>query len=304
MSRPAGAPPSAGLAALRAAVAETRTEQQSRGARAARSGGAGGRARAVSPSRRGPATAASPVPRRDGVAAASGAGEALVPEPRAASAAAPVAATPPAAGGPGPTGSAARDAPPPPQGDSASALLLVQRAQAGDAEAFGELYDRYVDVVFRYVCYRVGSRQLAEDLTSETFLRALRRIGTFTWQGRDVGAWFVTIARNLIADHYKSSRYKLELTTDDVALAGDTGGRLVEASPEGAVLESMQNAVLLEAVRRLGPEQQECIALRFLQGLSVAETAAVMGKNDGAIKALQYRAVRALGRLLPEGIEL
>jgi len=181
----------------------------------------------------------------------------------------------------------------------------VERAQAGDAEAFGELYDRYVDVVFRYVSYRVGSRQLAEDLTSETFLRALRRIGSFTWQGRDVGAWFVTIARNLVADHYKSSRYKLELTTDDVQVAsGGAADRMVEESPEHAVLEQMQNKVLLEAVKQLGSEQQECIALRFLQGLSVAETAAVMGKNEGAVKALQYRAVRALGRLLPAGVEL
>ncbi len=105
---------------------------------------------------------------------------------------------------------------PAPEGDTAVAFALVQRAQAGDADAFGELYDRYVDLVYRYVYYRVASQQLAEDLTSETFLRALRRIGSFTWQGRDVGAWFVTIARNLIADHYKSGRYRLELTTDDV----------------------------------------------------------------------------------------
>ncbi len=70
------------------------------------------------------------------------------------------------------------------------------------------------------------------------------------------------------------------------------------------MLESMQNKVLLEAVRKLNPEQQECIALRFLQGLSVAETAKVMGKNDGAIKALQYRAVRSLGRLLPPGVDV
>ena len=190
----------------------------------------------------------------------------------------------------------------PAAGDAAVALALVQRAQEGDPEAFGELYDRYVDTVFRFISYRVGSRQLAEDLTSETFLRALRRIGSFTWQGRDVGAWFVTIARNLVADHYKSSRYRLEMTTDDVT---ESGARLDPAgSPEGAVLDSMTNRVLLEAVRQLNPEQQECIALRFLQGLSVAETAKVMGKNDGAIKALQYRAVRSLGRLLPEGVDL
>jgi RNA polymerase sigma-70 factor (ECF subfamily) len=188
------------------------------------------------------------------------------------------------------------------EGDAAAALGLVQRAQSGDADAFGELYDLYVDAVFRYISYRVGSRQLAEDLTSETFLRALRRIGSFTWQGRDVGAWFVTIARNLVADHYKSSRYRLEITTDDVT---ESGARLDSAdSPEGAVIESMTNRVLLEAVRQLNAEQQECIALRFLQGLSVAETAKAMGKNDGAIKALQYRAVRSLGRLLPEGVDI
>jgi RNA polymerase sigma-70 factor (ECF subfamily) len=66
----------------------------------------------------------------------------------------------------------------------------------------------------------------------------------------------------------------------------------------------MQNKILLEAVKQLNAEQQECIVLRFLQGLSVAETAQAMGKNDGAIKALQYRAIRSLGRLLPEGVEL
>ena len=189
----------------------------------------------------------------------------------------------------------------PPEGDTAITHALVERAQAGDAEAFGELYDRYVDLVYRYVYYRVGSSQVAEDLTSETFLRALRRISSFTWQGRDVGAWFVTIARNLIADHYKSGRYRLEMTTDDIV---ETGAKLVSDGPEGAVLASMQNKVLLEAVKKLGPEQQECVVLRFLQGLSVAETAQAMGKNEGAIKALQYRAIRSLGRLLPEGVEL
>jgi len=188
-----------------------------------------------------------------------------------------------------------------PEGETAIAIGLVQRAQTGDAEAFGELYDKYVDQVYRYIVYRVASAQLAEDLTSETFLRALRRISSFTWQGRDVGAWFVTIARNLIADHYKSGRYRLELTTEDVS---QSSAAPVQAGPENEVLEAMQNKVLLGAVKLLGAEQQECIVLRFLQGLSVSETAQVMGKNDGAIKALQYRAIRTLGRLLPEGVEL
>jgi RNA polymerase sigma-70 factor (ECF subfamily) len=178
--------------------------------------------------------------------------------------------------------------------DSRRMMDLVERAQSGEAEAFGSLYDQYSDTVYRYIYYRVGGRATAEDLTSETFLRALRRIGTFTWQGRDFGAWLVTIARNLVADHFKSSRFRLEVTTGEMLDANE-----VERSPEDSVLESLSNAALLEAVHRLNPQQQECVTLRFLQGLSVAETAHVMGKNEGAIKTLQYRAVRTLSRLLP-----
>ncbi|MEV6366694.1 ECF subfamily RNA polymerase sigma factor, BldN family [Micromonospora musae] len=179
---------------------------------------------------------------------------------------------------------------------------LVERAQAGESEAFGLIYDRYVDTVFRFVYFRVGNRQLAEDLTSDTFLRALKRIGSFTWQGRDLGAWLVTIARNLVADHFKSGRYRLEVTTGDV-LDADREDRGPEGSPEAAVVEHITNVALLSAVKQLNPEQQECIVLRFLQGFSVAETARAMGKNEGAIKALQYRAVRALARLLPDGFQ-
>ncbi|GAA1648359.1 ECF subfamily RNA polymerase sigma factor, BldN family [Catellatospora bangladeshensis] len=179
---------------------------------------------------------------------------------------------------------------------------LVERAQQGDAEAFGLIYDRYVDTVFRFIYFRVGNRPLAEDLTSDTFLRALKRISSFTWQGRDLGAWLVTIARNLVADHFKSGRYRLEVTTGDV-LDADREDRGPEGSPETAVVDHITNVALLTAVKQLNPEQQECIVLRFLQGFSVAETAQAMGKNEGAIKALQYRAVRALARLLPEGFQ-
>ncbi|WP_374706994.1 ECF subfamily RNA polymerase sigma factor, BldN family [Catellatospora sp. TT07R-123] len=179
---------------------------------------------------------------------------------------------------------------------------LVERAQQGEAEAFGLIYDRYVDTVFRFIYFRVGNRPLAEDLTSDTFLRALKRIGSFTWQGRDLGAWLVTIARNLVADHFKSGRYRLEVTTGDV-LDADREDRGPEGSPETAVVDHITNVALLTAVKQLNPEQQECIVLRFLQGFSVAETAQAMGKNEGAIKALQYRAVRALARLLPEGFQ-
>jgi RNA polymerase sigma-70 factor (ECF subfamily) len=186
-----------------------------------------------------------------------------------------------------------------PSGELATVMDIVARAQSGDPDAFGELYDRYVDVVYRYIYYRVSNVSLAEDLTSETFIRALRRITSYTWQGRDFGAWLVTIARNLIADHFKSGRYRLEVATSDLV---EAGADRRQEGPENEVLSAITNEALLEAVKTLGAEQQECISLRFLQGMSVAETAAIMGKNDGAIKALQYRAVKSLSRLLPEDL--
>jgi len=191
-----------------------------------------------------------------------------------------------------------------PAADDAAAEVwaLVERAQGGDADAFDQIYRRYLDTVFRFVYFRVGSRPLAEDLTAETFLRALKRIGSFTWQGRDLGAWLVTIARNLVADHFKSGRYRLEVSTGDV-LDADREDRGPEGSPELAVVDHITNVALLGAVRQLNREQQECIVLRFLHGFSVAETAQAMSKNEGAIKALQYRAVRALHRLLPDGFQ-
>ncbi len=174
---------------------------------------------------------------------------------------------------------------------------LVTLAQQGDPEAFGEVYDAYVDSVYRYLYYRVGSHALAEDLTSETFLRALRRLDSFTWQGKDIGAWFVTIARNLVTDHVKSSRFKLEVTTADMLDADRATGGV-----EDEVMGRLDKAVLLDAVRQLRTDQQECIVLRFLQGLTLAETAAVMSRSEGAVKQLQLRAVRALAKLVPEPV--
>lgn len=174
---------------------------------------------------------------------------------------------------------------------------LVVAAQAGDSAAFGELYDRYVDMIYRYVLFRVGDSSLAEDVTSETFLRALRRIGTVSYQGRDVGAWFVTIARNLVLDHVKSSRYRLEIPTAEL-----TDGDTIQRGPEQEVLAGAIADELLRCVGQLNPDQRDCIALRFLQGMSVAETAELMQRSEGAIKALQHRAVRRLARLLPSGV--
>ena len=174
---------------------------------------------------------------------------------------------------------------------------LVKATQAGDMAAFGQLYDRYHEQVFRFVVFRTTDRMLAEDITNETFLRALRRIESVSYQGRDIGAWFITIARNLVLDHVKSSRYRLEQSTAEMSDVGpSTGG------PEQQVLDGATHDELLRCVHKLNPDQQECIKHRFLYGLSVAETARLMNRNEGAVKALQHRAVRRLAQLLPEGL--
>lgn len=174
-------------------------------------------------------------------------------------------------------------------------IVLVDQAREGEAEAFASLYDRYVDRVYRFVLYRVsGDSALAEDITSEVFVRALRKIKGFTWQGRDVGAWFLTIARNLVLDHFKSGRFRMEV----VGAEPPAGSREGVVDPEDQALSRVSQADLYKAIQQLGTEQQEVIYWRFLQGYSVAEAAAAMDKSDGAIKALQYRAVKALYKLV------
>jgi RNA polymerase sigma-70 factor (ECF subfamily) len=174
---------------------------------------------------------------------------------------------------------------------------LVDLAKEGDAEAFGQLYDHYVSGVFRFVYYRVGSQQLAEDLTSETFVRGLRAIQRFNWQGKDFGAWLTTIARNLIADHFKSSRSRLEIVSETIP-----EGKTHAASPEQEVLALISNEMLFEAVSALPAEQRDCILMRFIQGLSIAQTAAALGRSEGAVKQLQLRAVRSLAKSVPGDI--
>jgi len=120
---------------------------------------------------------------------------------------------------------------------------------------------------------------------------------SFHWQGKDFGAWLITIARNLTADHFKAGRTRLEQSTEDMSQHD-----LSTEGPDSAVLASLTNEALLAALKELPHEQQECLIMRFLQGLSIAETATVLGRTDGAVKQLQLRAVRNLAKLLPEGL--
>ncbi|WP_243790246.1 sigma-70 family RNA polymerase sigma factor [Saccharopolyspora gloriosae] len=176
----------------------------------------------------------------------------------------------------------------------------VSAAQNGDNDAFGKLYDEYAHVVYRYVLFRVSDHCLAEDITSETFLRALRRIATVSYQGRDVAAWFITIAKNLVLDHVKSSRTRLEVPIPELTDAQHRPQ--AQCGPEQHVLDAATQQELLRCIRQLNADQRECIKLRFMQGLSVTETAQRMHRGEGAIKALQHRAVRRLAQLLPDDL--
>ncbi len=181
--------------------------------------------------------------------------------------------------------------------ERARLIALVELARGGDADAFGLLYDHYHRSVHRFLFYRTRSAVLAEDLTAETFFRALRAMSGFRWQGKDFGAWLMTIARNLATDHFKAGRTRLELSTDDMGQHDDA-----TEGPESAVLAHLTQEVLLEALTKLPDEQRDCVVMRFLQGMSIAETAAVLGRSDGAVKQLQLRGVRNLAKLMPEGI--
>ncbi|MFI6495591.1 sigma-70 family RNA polymerase sigma factor [Streptomyces sp. NPDC050564] len=142
-----------------------------------------------------------------------------------------------------------------------SVLGWVARAQAGDHEAFGAVYAAYSDVVYRYVYHRIGGRATAEDLTSEVFARALTGLGSFSWQGRDMGAWLVTIARNLVADHFRSSRFRLEVTIGDPLEVNEA-----ERSPEEHLLETLDHAALAQAVNRL-PHRMRQVTWMRAQGI-------------------------------------
>jgi RNA polymerase sigma-70 factor (ECF subfamily) len=176
-------------------------------------------------------------------------------------------------------------------------IALVELARAGDKEAFGLLYDHYQASVYRFLYYRTRSQTLAEDLTSETFFRALRSMNGFRWQGKDFGAWLMTIARNLTMDHFKAGRTRLEMTTEDMTPHDDS-----TEGPEDTVIAGLTNEVLLKALTELPVEQRDCLVMRFLQGLSIAETAKALDRSDGAVKQLQLRGVRNLAKLLPEGL--
>ena len=170
---------------------------------------------------------------------------------------------------------------------------IVQQAQNGEAAAFGQLYEIYSDRVFRYVAYRVDSDADAEDITEDVFIRMLEAIGSFKWRNVPFSAWLMRIAHNRVIDHYRRSRLRTATPLDD---APPLPSR--DRDPQDRVDTFSDLQELRTAMAGLTDLQRQVISLRFGSDLSIAETAHVMNRNEGAVKALQHSAIRALRRLM------
>jgi RNA polymerase sigma-70 factor (ECF subfamily) len=169
--------------------------------------------------------------------------------------------------------------------------VLVERARAYDEKALGELYDRYAPKMYAYIYRRIGHAATAEDLTGELFLRVVRSLRNDQAWRESFSAWLYRIAHNLVVDHYR--RFPAEPDQPvETSMESDSG------DPAAAVESRVARERLRAATRRLTPEQEEVLALRFGEGLTTAETARILNKSTGAVEALQHRALASLRRIL------
>jgi len=175
------------------------------------------------------------------------------------------------------------------QRDDEAALL--EKAIACDPAALGELYDRYAARIYHYIFAHVGDAQLAEDLTSTVFIKMLDAVQSSKGWQQSFLAWIYRIAHNLIVDHYRRNQQGKVLHLDE---------RLVSSAddPVMAVEDAMAASSIGNAVAQLTGEQQTVVVLKFFEGMSNLQVAKAMGKTEGAIKSLQFRALGTLRRLL------
>jgi RNA polymerase sigma-70 factor (ECF subfamily) len=172
---------------------------------------------------------------------------------------------------------------------------LLERAKSYDSEALGELYDRYAPRIYAYIHRRVGDAALAEDLTSELFVRMLNAIqNERAWRDSFV-AWLYRIAHNLVIDAYRRRPPPL-VPLDGLSLEADEDDPADVA--QNAAMHDVLRADLRTAIGRLTQDQQQVLALRFGEGLTAKETARIVEKTTGAVEALQHRALAALRRLM------
>ncbi len=170
---------------------------------------------------------------------------------------------------------------------------LIEQAKS-DPEAFGQLYDLYFQRIYNYIYRRVHDRATAEDLTEDTFMKALAAIKNYRDEGLPFAAWLFRIAANLVTDHYRGQR-PMTPVHRDLPLVDPGEG------PEEAALRTDTRGEVAQALRQLTPEQQDVVLLRFGHGYRLKEIADLHGKSEGAIKALMFRALHSLRGKLHEG---
>ncbi len=173
---------------------------------------------------------------------------------------------------------------------------LVDLARNGDREAFGELYERYVEKIYNYVYYRTGNHHDAEDLSERVFTRAMHHIENYTERGVPFQAWLYRIAHNLVANWHRDRARRKIISLDEFIAAS-----LKADAPDAQAEENEEKARLLTAVRRLPQERQQLLILKFVEHLSNAEIGAIMNRTEGAVKSLYHRTLLALRDELGKG---
>jgi RNA polymerase sigma-70 factor (ECF subfamily) len=177
--------------------------------------------------------------------------------------------------------------------DDPAVVALVNRVVVSrDPNAFGELYDRFVERVYRYLYFRAGSHPEAEDLTEQVFLKAWEAIGRYRWQGRPFLAWLYRLAHNTHIDHVRTQKPTLSLNNDEHPVELASAAAAVEL---GRTLDA---DLLARALAQLTLDQQQVIVMKFIEGLDNEQIAQALNKREGAIRALQMRALMSLRRVL------
>lgn len=171
---------------------------------------------------------------------------------------------------------------------------LVEQAKT-DPEAFGKLYELYVEKIYNYVYYRIGNQQEAEDLTAKVFHRALNHIPNYNNKGVPFVAWLYRIAHNLVANWHRDRKRRKVVALEQVTIHGDK-----RSNPHHAAEQSNGTELLLAAIQELPPERQQLLTLKFIERMSNAEIGEVMGRSEGAIKSLYHRTLVSLKDLLVE----
>ncbi len=170
---------------------------------------------------------------------------------------------------------------------------LIEQAKKFDPVALSELYKRHAQAIYRYVYYRVGDVEVAEDLVSEVFLKALEGIESFTYKGAPFASWLYRIARARVIDYFRRQAKRDHLSLDVTSVSG-------KVAPHTEVEAQLQREQLRLAIARLTEDQQQVIILKFIEGLSNAAVAQILDKTEGAVKSLQHRALASLQRILTE----